>query len=348
MATIKEIKELALHAARGTAPATFSVENVNEALVDELNQLAGSINQFMKNRYDIYEILIETADEIVPNRVIDALGAFAEIKVVEQGQKAMFKKKVGRSRAKKFLTQVGLSGVYETFRLDSTTFEIPAHAVGGAVTIDFERMLDGAESIKDVMDIMTEGLVDSVFLEVQKALRGALNATARPTVNKFSQNSFDGAEMMKLISVVRAYGQSAVIFAPPEFVAAMGPDAIVPGGTGVQGVYAPQDIASIHEKGYVTMFRGTPIVQIPQSFVDENNQKTWIDPRLAYILPTGGEKVVKVVLEGDTQVNDFKNRDNSMEIHVYKKMGAAILTHYNWAIYENTGITQTFDSPYGV
>ena len=348
MATIKEIKELALHAARGTAPATFSVENVNEALVDELNQLAGSINQFMKNRYDIYEILIETADEVVPNRVIDALSPFAEIKVVKQGQKAMFKKKVGRTRAKKFLTQVGLSGVYETFRLDSTTFEIPAHAVGGAVTIDFERMLDGAESIKDVMDIMTEGLVDSVFLEVQKALRGALNATARPTVNKFSQNNFDGAEMMKLISVVRAYGESAVIFAPPEFVAAMGPDAIVPGGTGVQGVYAPQDIASIHEKGYITMFRGTPIVQIPQSFVDENNQKTWIDPRLAYILPTGGEKVVKVVLEGDTQVNDFKNRDNSMEIHVYKKMGAAILTHYNWAIYENTGITQTLESPYGV
>ena len=348
MATIKEIKELALHAARGTAPATFSVENVNEALVDELNQLAGSINQFMKNRYDIYEILIETADEVVPNRVIDALGAFAEVKVVEQGQKAVFKKKVGRSRAKKFLTQVGLSGVYETFRLDSTTFEIPAHAIGGAVTIDFERLLDGAESIKDVMDIMTEGLIDSVFLEVQKALRGALNATARPAVNKFSQNNFDGAEMMKLINVVRAYGQGAVIFAPPEFVAAMGPDAIVPGGTGVQGVYAPQDIDSIHEKGYVTMFRGTPIIQIPQSFVDENNQKTWIDPRLAYILPTGGEKVVKVVLEGDTQVNDFKNRDNSMEIHVYKKMGAAILTHYNWAIYENTGIPQTFESPYGV
>ena len=103
---------------------------------------------------------------------------------VEQGQKAVFKKKVGRSRAKKFLTQVGLSGVYETFRLDSTTFEIPAHAVGGAVTIDFERLLDGAESIKDVMDIMTEGLVDSVFLEVQKALRGASNAAADlPLIN---------------------------------------------------------------------------------------------------------------------------------------------------------------------
>ena len=31
-----------------------------------------------------------------------------------------------------------------------------------------------------------------------------------------------------------------------------------------------------------------------------------------------------------------------MEIHAYKKMGCAILTHYNWCIYQNTGITQTY------
>ena len=96
------------------------------------------------------------------------------------------------------------------------------------------------------------------------------------------------------------------------------------------------------------MFRGTPIVQIPQSFIDENNEKTWIDPQLAYVLPAGKEKVVKVVLEGNTQIHDFTNRDNSMEIHAYKKMGCAILTHYNWGIYQNTGITQTYDNPYGV
>jgi len=38
----------------------------------------------MKNRYDIYEILIETADEIVPNRVIDALGTVAELKLLNK------------------------------------------------------------------------------------------------------------------------------------------------------------------------------------------------------------------------------------------------------------------------
>lgn len=348
MATLQEIKELALYAAKGTAPANFEAENVNQALRDALNDLAGSVNQFMKNRYDIYDIIIETADEIVPNKVISALSQFAEVQVVGQGQKALFKKSVGKNRAKKFLTQVGLSGVYETFRLDKTTFEVPAMAVGGAVTIDFERMLDGAEDMAEVMQILTEGLADSVFIEVQKALKAAMNATGRPDANKVSKNTFDADAMVKLINVVRAYGSNAVIFAPPEFVAAMGPDAIAPGSTNYQGIYHPQDIDAIHNTGYINLFRGTPIVQIPQSFIDETNTKTWIDPQLAYVLPTGGEKVVKVVLEGQTQVHDFTNRDNSMEIHVYKKMGAAILTHYNWGIYQNTGITDTSESPYGI
>lgn len=348
MATLSEIKELALHAARGTAPATFSSENVNAALSDALKDLASTYNQFMKNRYDIYEIFIETADEIVPNKVIDAVGIFADVQVVGQGQKAVFKRRIGKNRAKKFLTQVGLSGVYETFRLDTDTFTVPAYAVGGAVTIDYERMLDGAEDMAEVMQILTDGLTDSVFLEVQKALRAAINATGRPSVNKYTGSSFNGEEMLKLVNVVRAYGTGAVIFAPPEFIAEMGADAIVPVGSNYQGVYHPQDIDMIHNQGYINIFRGTPIVMIPQSFIDENNEKTWIDPQLAYILPTGGEKVVKVVIEGQTQINDFKNRDNSMEIHVYRKMGAAILTHYNWAIYQNTGIDQTYESPYGI
>lgn len=347
MATIKEIKELALHSARHTAPANFSAFDVDEALRNEMKNLASSVNQFMKNRHDIYEIIIQTADEIVPNKVISALAPFAEVQVVQQGNKALFKKSVGKNRAKKFLTQVGLSGVYETFRLDTERFEVPVTAVGGAATIDFERFLDGAEDMADIMEIITTGLTDAVFVQVQKALRAAISATARPAVNMVSKNQFVAEDMVKLVNVVRAYGSSAVIFAPPEFVAAMGADAIVPVGANYQGVYSPKDIEAIHDTGYINIFRGTPIVQIPQSFIDETNEKTWIDPQLAYVLPAGKEKVVKVVLEGETQIHDFTNRDNSMEIHAYKKMGCAILTHYNWGIYQNTGIAQTYGNSYG-
>lgn len=344
--TIKELRELALYAAKGEAPANYSTSSVNKAVADGFRELAGSVNQFMKNRYDIYDIIIESVDEIVPAKVMDAISIFAEVQTVPQGQKALFKQKIGKARARKFLTQVGLSGVYETFRLDNKTFELSAHAVGGAVSIDFERMLDGADVLADLMDVITEGMVDSVYLEVHRALRAAVNATGRPAANKVVQNTFDGDKMFKLCSVVKAYGNSAVIIAPPEFIGAMGPDAIVPVGTNYQGIYHPQDIDRIHNEGYINIFRGTPVVQIPQSFIDENNDKTWIDPQTAYVLPTGGERVVKVVLEGATQIYDSVNRDQSIEINTYRKLGAAILAHHNWGIYQNTGITQTYENPY--
>ena len=348
--TIQEMKELALCAAKNEAPANYSMENVNDALVEALRELGGSVNQFMKNRYDIYDIIIETADEIVPSNVIDAVGIFAEVRQVGQGQKALFRTSLGRTRAKKFLTQVGLSGVYETFRLDNSTFEVGAYAIGGACRIDFERMLDGAENMAELVAILTEAQTKAVYQQVQKVLRNAVSKTGVPANNRVVANKFVGDDMMKLISTVRAYGSGAVIFAPPEFVAAMGADAIVPvpasGNYG--GVYHPQDIDAIHNSGYINLFRGTPIVQIPQSFIDESNTDTWIDPQLAYVLPTGGEKVVKVVFEGNTQVYDFTNRDQSMEIHTYRKLGTAILSYHNWAIYKNSGIPQTYKEVYNI
>lgn len=346
MATIQEIKELALNAARGTAPENYSVENVNDALRDELNAMCSSINEFRRNQYDIFEIIIETADEIVPKKVIDYVGIFAEVKTVGNGQKAMFKRKLGKNRAKKFLTQVGLSGVYETFRLDTETFTVEAHAVGGAGTIDFDRMLDGSENMSDIMDIITEGLTDSVFYEIQKALVAAYNNAGLPAANRKEQNSFVAKDMQDLVNIVRSYGTSAVIFACPEFVAAMGPDQI--GDKSYDAVYSPKDIEDIANTGYIKMFRGTPIVQMPQSFVDETNTAVTLDPQYAFVLPTGGEKVVKVVLEGPTQMWMRDNRDQSMEINAYKKMGAAILTYHNWGIYKNTALkTTVVGQPYG-
>ena len=340
MATIAELKELALHSVRGTAPETYELGTVDEALRGEIAKMCDSVNNFMRNRYDIYDIIITVADEVVPAKTYDVLGQFAEIKSVPQGQKALFRVNgLGRNRAKKFLTQVGLSGLYETFRLDSSTFELGGKAIGGAASIDFERFRDGADNMADLMDIITEGLTDAVFGEVQKALVAAFNVM--PDTNKSTNSTFIPKEMLRIVNVVKAYGGNAVIFATPEFVGEMGPDAIAP------NTYHDDDIEAIHKTGRIKIFRGTPIVEIPQSFVDENNVQTWINPQNAYILPTGKEKVVKIVFEGNTQVWDLKNPDNSMEIHTYKKIGTAIMTYHNWGIYQNTGIANNSYDPYG-
>ena len=58
-------------------------------------------------------------------------------------------------------------------------------------------------------------------------------------------------------------------------------------------------------------------------------------------MPAGSEKVVKVVLEGSTQIRDHENKDNSMEVYAWKKMGCGILHHNNWCIYWNNSIADT-------
>ena len=335
--TFAELRELARHAANRTAPAEFSVSSVDAAVADGFKNLCGSINNFMRNRYDIYDIIIENADTIVPAKVMDAMGQFAEVIQLKNGEKKMFKRGgLGRNRAKKFLTQVGLNGLYETFRLDQETFSIGMKSIGGAVTVDFQRLIDGSENLAEFMNVLAEAQEDAIYAEVQNALMTA--AANMPTANKAS-GSYSAAELQRIVNTVKTYGGGATIFASPEFIAAMGPDAIVAGGTGVQGVYHPEDIDAIHLNGRIRIFRGTPVVELRQSFLDEKNEQKMINPRFAYVLPSGQEKVVKICLEGTTQMYDVINPDQSMEIHSYKMIGVGILAFNNWGIYENTGIS---------
>lgn len=343
------LKELARHAAHRTAPTEFSVASVDAAFADEMKKLTGSVNNFMRNRYDIYDIIIENADEIVPAKIMDAMNQFAEVITLKQGETKVFKRGgLGRNRAKKFLTQAGLSGVYESFRLDTETFTVNMKAIGGAVSIDFERMLDGAETLAEFMDVLTEAQVDGIYGEVQKALMAAHENM--PTPNKVL-GDYKAESLLNIVNVVKTYGGGATIFASPEFIAAMGPDAIVPAIAGVaHAIYNPKDIEDIAATGRVKMFRGTPIVELRQSFVDEKNEQVMIHPQYAYILPTGKEKVVKVLMEGQTQIWDYVNADQSVEVNTYRKIGVGVLTYNNWGIYQNTAIKADnwYDSSIGL
>lgn len=351
-----DIRDLYIHAFKGTSPATeFSVKDVKETLRAELKALAPNKYEYEKNKLEIFQIIQESFDEVLPDYVGNFIGQFADIKSVPNGQRASFIVKRGRRRAKTFVTEVGLAGVYEAFRLDVDTFEVSAKAYGGAAYIDFERTLDGSEDLVEPLQLLLDGLQEAIYKELLKALIAATQNSDMPAANIASTTNFDPAQMQRLCTIAKNYGGgNAVIFATPEFVQEMGPDAIgmpiygpyaLP-ATPVAGqqpgyatpVYNPNDIASIAATGYITMFRGTPIVQLPQAFVDENNDTYQVPPQYAFIFPAGNQKIIKVVFEGDTDVRDWQHRDRQMEIEIYKKFGVAILTTNDWCVYENKAL----------
>lgn len=337
---IEQIKDLARHAVKGTVPADFSAnsDEVNSVLCEELNALAKDYNTYRRNKYDIFEIIQEAADIIVPKNVMATMGQFAEIRQFNNNVKPQFKVKKGRARAKRFVTRAAQAGVYRAFRLDSDVIDVNTYAMGSAAYIDFERMLSGEENMSESAQIITEAIQDAIYEDVQKALRATINEVSRPSANKAVMTGFDKEAFARLIATVKKYGDNAVIFAPPEFVAAMPAEEI-------SGQVSLNDLEDIRTKGYIGIFRGCPIVQLPQSFVDESNTATLIDPQIAYVFPTGGEKIVKIAFEGQTIVKDWENRDNSMELQAYRKMGLAIMSYHNWGICRNTAIAQTYAGP---
>ena len=173
-------------------PAEFAAENYDyeAALRDELAKLMTkdgvhfNRHVFNRNKEDVFELLEENLQEVLPQNVKSALDMFVEVKHYAQGQRPEFRVVRGKIRGKQFVTRATESGNYETFRLDRDRFDLYIQAIGGAGYVDFERYLDGLESMTDIYEVIQEGIVDRLFEMVQGCLLNSWNAAGRPARNK--------------------------------------------------------------------------------------------------------------------------------------------------------------------
>ena len=331
-----ELKQLMLAVAKAdkNAPVAYSFGEkqydynaLNDTLREELRELAGTYSLYRENKNTIFALIEETIDEILPKKVMEQYSMFAEVRTFAQGDRPVFNKKEGRRRAKQFVTRVGLAGIYEVFKLDKSTFEVPTSAFGGAAQIGFEEFLDGKVDFAEVTEIIMEGLDEVVYEEIAKALIGGINQF--PQANQVSHTGFDEAKMDKLIAIARAYGEPA-IYCTYELAAK-----ILPVSDWVSNDMKNERNA----QGYISQYKGNRIVILPQSFTDETNATKVIDPSYAWIIPTGGnDKPVKIAFEGQTIVDEYTNYDRSREIQVYKKLGVVAMMTNNICVYEDSSL----------
>ena len=307
----------------------FSYADLNETLRSELVELAGTFQLYRENKNTIFALIEETINDVLPKKVMEQYGQFAEVKTFAQGDKPVFKQKISaasRRRAKQFITKVGLAGVYEVFKLDGKSYEVATNAIGGAAQIGFEEFLDGRVDFATVLEIVMEGLDETIYVEIAKALKGAV--TSLQAANKHSGAGFNEAAMDRLLAVADAYGQ-ATIYCTFEFAATMVPE---------DGWISDAMKDQMWNMGYLANYKGHRVIILPQSFEDETNSKKVIDPGYAWIIPTGGDKPVKVAFEGDTLVDERKNGDWSREVQVYKKVGVGAVITNNICVYVNSDI----------
>ena len=311
---------------------SFSYDALNECLRQELNEYAGTYSLYRENKNLIFSIIEETLDEVLPKKVEQAYMQFAETKTFAQGDKPMFKRKRdARQRAKQFVTRVGLTGIYEVFKLgkaEDESFEVRTSAIGGAAQIGFEEFLDGRVDFAEVTAIIMEGMDELVFKEVGHALKASVNQL--PPANIVVANGFDEKEFDRLLVIASAYGEPS-IYCTYEFAVKMVP---------TEGWrYTEAMKQQLWDTGHLASYKGRKVIILPQGLEDETNTRKVIDPGYCYIIPAGADsKPVKIAFEGQTIVDEYVNADRSREIQVYKKVGVSAMLANNICAYADTSL----------
>lgn len=310
----------------------FTKDQLEKTLHTQLRELAGDYNSYRRNKHLIFELLQEGVDEVLPKKVFDALDSFTEIKTVAHGDKAYFTKREGALRGRNFVTRVANAGVYETFKLDRSTVDVSTEAHGAAVEISLEEYLEGRIDFPELLDIVTEGYEIAVYKEILKQLVSLKSNTVIPSNNIISANGWDPRGFHALLGIARSYDEPT-IFTTYMFAADMIPH---------MNVITEGQKEEVQNKGYIGQYMGAKIVILPTSFYTTGNEAEDVTfpAGMALIMPTGQEKPVKLVFEGETLTQEFQNRDWSKEIQMYKKFGTALFANPGICIYENTALSQ--------
>jgi hypothetical protein len=316
----------------------LSADALNKTFIKELNELGATPQDFRENKNLIYTLMEISLTEVLPQKIMQSYGQFADVRTFAQGTKPVYKVKISeasRKRAKQFVTRVGLAGRYEVFKLDGYSFEVATAAYGGASRVEWEELLDGRMTMNDYYSIVLEGMDEQVYKEIAKALEALINSI--PALQKVTQNGFDETKMDQLLSIADSYGGKSTIYCTFEFASKMLPASSANWSDGMK--------EEIWNNGYFATYKGHRVIILPQSIEDNVGMEATrvnkvINPQLAYIIPTGSEKPVKVAFEGAAQVKSFDNRDWSTEIQTYQKFGVATyLVHPGICIYKNEALS---------
>ena len=337
----KELMTLLKAAARNEASANFSATEVQEAARKAILKYIGvedgnlSARELREYRNDIFAIIEEVVDQVLPEKMTDILGRFAEIKSFNRDDQVKFRiEGLGRGRVKAAIVPGARGGIYRARRLETNDLYINTHVETIAYMMTLEELLTGSRSITDVVSTIAEGFTEKIWVEIVKAMRAAY--ASAPAKNKATAtgNAIDLAGLDTVIRTVSAYGSPLIV----GFSSLIDQITNKVGFTGASPNTPAQDLIDIRNQGYVGLYKGTPVIKLPNYFVDDANNQWCFKETDIFVLPSDA-KPVKIALQGDAYTAEVAQPHGGMEWHLHKMMGSGILFYNNIGIYRQTEMT---------
>jgi hypothetical protein len=280
-----------------------------------------------------FSVIEEVIDEILPERLTNIMGQFAEIKTFGRDEEVIYKvEKIGKKRALMGIVPGARGGRYKAHRLDGYNLSISTNVITAGVFVNLEEVLLGKASLADLMNNILEGVEYYVYKEIVKAMRTL--KTLAPAANRASAADVNGTAIDSLVRVISAYGK-ATIFCFQSMASKFNN---LVGITNVNPNISSQDLDEIRDRGLVSIYKGTPIVVIPNYLEDEIENSAWIFSEAdAFIVPAAAKPVV-VAFQGEGYLKETEHNLGGAEMNYHRMMGTAVVFCNNCAVYTDSTI----------
>ena len=335
----KELKQVLVAALNGVAAsANFSAEETDKAAVNALLKEIGidenSTGREIRAKEDLAFALIEEAvDEILPKKLEGVLQEFAEVRQFARDAEVLFNiEKIGKNRAKLTISKGARGGIYRAAKLDRKYFSVDTTIQTVAVSVTLEEIILGTLSLAELYSNILEGFEEIVYKEVFNALASAKPVAGydrighdAPTTVKASL----GSAIDKVMPYVKQYG-IPTIFGSYQALANLSNPA---------SEWHPEmnDSAERRQYGFVQLYKGAKVVELPNYLVDNKNEKWFYDPKFVFVLPSG-VKPVKVALKGDLTLIRNNTAVGSEKWEAHKLIGVGLAMANNFAAIEVTDL----------
>ena len=335
----KELKQVLIAALNGVAAsANFSAEETDKAAVNALLKEIGidenSTGREIRAKEDLAFALIEEAvDEILPKKLEGVLQEFAEVRQFARDAEVLFNiEKIGKNRAKLTISKGARGDIYRAAKLDRKYFSVDTTIQTVAVSVTLEEIILGTLSLAELYSNILEGFEEIVYKEVFNALASAKPVAGydrighdAPTTVKASL----GAAIDKVMPYVKQYGIPTIFGSYQALTNLSNP----------ASEWHPEmnDSAERRQYGFVQLYKGAKVVELPNYLVDNKNEKWFYDPKFVFVLPSG-VKPVKVALKGDLTLIRNNTAVGSEKWEAHKLIGVGVAMANNFAVIEVTDL----------
>ena len=334
-----ELKQVLIAALNGVpATANFSAEETDRAAINAMLKEIGidenSSSREIRAKEDLAFALIEEAvDEILPKKLESVLGEFAEVRQFARDAEVLFNiEKIGKNRAKLTISKGARGGIYRAAKLDSKYFSLSTSIQTVAVYVTLEEIILGTMSLAELYSNILEGFQEIVYKDVFNALASGQAVAGynrigndSPTTNKGSL----GAAIDKVMPYVKQYG-IPTIFGSYQALANLAND-------GASSHPELMDSADRRNYGFVQVYKGSRIVELPNYLVDNGNDEWFYDPSYVFVLPSGA-KPVKVALKGDLTLIRNTQATGGEKWEAHKLIGVGVAMANNYAVIQVTDL----------